>query len=195
MTKTKDPDLDTMEDLKVHNLRPSPNSWEQFSSPKASAVLCLFIKHHEDDSDFKILLTKRSTKVSTHKGQIGFPGGHKEDHDAGPVETALRETEEEIGLKSDKITIHGSLDSAPALSGKPVVPIIGSAIVRMDELSISDDEVDEVFFVPVEVFLRGKEQHVRFNMFGIQHAMLHKNAHIVFEKIFSNILMNSNCRE
>ena len=53
--------------------------------------------------DLEILLTKRSNSLKNHPGQIAFPGGKKDQIDSSPIETALRETQEEVGLKSKKM--------------------------------------------------------------------------------------------
>ena len=59
--------------------------------------------------DLEILLTKRSVNLRDHPGQIAFPGGKKEQCDNNPMETALREAEEEIGLKTSHVEVIASL--------------------------------------------------------------------------------------
>ena len=58
-----------------------------------------------------VLLTQRTEHLNDHAGQISFPGGRAEDRDADPIDTALRETEEEIGLTRDRIEVVGCLDT------------------------------------------------------------------------------------
>jgi 8-oxo-dGTP pyrophosphatase MutT (NUDIX family) len=73
----------------------------------------------------QIILTKRSMSVEHHKGEISFPGGHSEPGDASPVETALREAEEEIGLKPDDVEILGLLDDYITISNFHITPAVG----------------------------------------------------------------------
>jgi 8-oxo-dGTP pyrophosphatase MutT (NUDIX family) len=72
-----------------------------------------------------IVLTKRSMSVETHKGEISFPGGHTEPSDTGPEATALREAEEEIGLKPEHVEILGRLDDHITIFRFHVIPVVG----------------------------------------------------------------------
>lgn len=76
--------------------------------PKQSAVCILLYKRKEE---MFLVLTKRHVYEGFHSGQISFPGGKKEDIDLDLEQTALRETEEEIGVPRDKMKIFGSLTS------------------------------------------------------------------------------------
>lgn len=99
-----------------------------------------------------ILYTVRSSNLRTNSGEISFPGG-KTDLDETPVQTALRETAEEIGLSSKKIEVWGHGPAVPGRNNKIMItPVIGSVSELTDEdLSINLKEVAEVFTVPVEV--------------------------------------------
>ena len=77
------------------------------SDHKKSAVMCLFL---ENDNKVYILLTKRSEKLKNHAGEICFPGGRIEKNDKDSLDTALRETFEEVGVSRDKIKVIGQLD-------------------------------------------------------------------------------------
>lgn len=103
-------------------------------------------------SDLCITLTKRSLKVRAHPGELSFPGGHlHNDEGETPVEAAIRETAEEIGLNIIPSWVLGTLTTIPALSGLPVTPVVAmSPIDTIDELQpfvSSPNEVDSIHYV------------------------------------------------
>ena len=113
-----------------------------------AAVLMPILPHGEE---FCFLLTQRTHKVETHKGQISFPGGIREDLDSNLLQTALRETWEEIGLASAKIQILGEFDEYLSITGLIVTPF--AAYVREPlNLAPNPDEVDEILRVPFSIF-------------------------------------------
>ena len=113
--------------------------------PTPAAVLVPVI---DRGSELTVLLTERSADLKHHAGQISFPGGRREDHDAGPVDVALRETEEEIGLSRDHVEIIGFLPDHLIISGYQVTPVVG--FVRPDfTLTLDRTEVASVFEAPL----------------------------------------------
>ena len=118
-----------------------------------SVLIPLYIK----DYSYNILFTKRSEKVHQHKGQISFPGGvFSESSDNGLLDTALRETFEEVGIKSHDVDIVGPLDDLVTITGFVITPFLGLIPYPYD-FKINKDEIDELIEVPVhEIF--GKEQ-------------------------------------
>lgn len=99
-----------------------------------------------------VLLTLRDSSLPHHAGQISFPGGRIEAGDASAAETALRETEEEIGLAREKVEIIGRLDDYITGTGFVVAPIVG--VIRPPcELRPDPAEVAGVFEVPLAFFL------------------------------------------
>ncbi|MDD8017263.1 MAG: CoA pyrophosphatase [Bacteroidota bacterium] len=105
----------------------------------------------QQNNSLHLLFTKRTDVVEHHKGQISFPGGMMDDGDESVVHTALRETEEEIGLPSSAVSIIGQLDDIHVPSGFIVTPIVGY-IESLPALSTSQDEVAEILFIPIEKF-------------------------------------------
>lgn len=95
-----------------------------------------------------LLLTKRRDDLAHHAGQISFPGGMAEPGDSSPEETALRETEEEIGLHRRHIEIVGRLDDYVTGSGFKIAPFI-ALIEPPFEITPCPREVAEVFEVPL----------------------------------------------
>jgi len=99
-----------------------------------------------------VLLTQRTAHLTAHAGQISFPGGRLEPDDADAVAAALRETEEEVGLPPDYVTVIGRLDTYVTGTGFEITPIVG--LVRAPyPLSIDPFEVAEAFEVPLAYVL------------------------------------------
>jgi len=105
--------------------------------------------------NLEILLTKRSANLKNHPGQIAFPGGKKEKFDSSPIETALRETEEEVGLSQHLVEIVASLPTHKTATGFIIKPYIG-IISQPFEETLRCGEVDEVFTVPFDHILNEK---------------------------------------
>ena len=90
---------------------------------KPAAVLIPLVKR---PSELTILLTRRTDTLSVHAGQISFPGGRVEKYDLSPEDTALRETEEEIGLPRDRIETLGRLDDYITRTNFKITPIVAA---------------------------------------------------------------------
>ncbi|MBI2606002.1 MAG: CoA pyrophosphatase [Deltaproteobacteria bacterium] len=100
-------------------------------------------------SNAEILFTVRTDTVEHHKGQISFPGGKRDDTDASLLETALRETEEEIGLSRENVEIIGELSDTPTVRTSFLIrPFVGLVRGR-PALSPSEIEIAETLFVPL----------------------------------------------
>lgn len=96
-----------------------------------------------------VILTKRSSRLKHHPGQIAFPGGKVDASDDGPQAAALRETHEEIGLDPTRVEIIGSLPVHETVTGFAVTPFVGLIRGAFDPVP-EDGEVDEVFTVPLD---------------------------------------------
>lgn len=117
---------------------------------RRAAVLVPIVDHGGDGST--ILLTRRADGLPDHAGQIAFPGGAAEPQDAHPEATALRETQEEIGLSPDGIELIGRLDSYETVTGYRIDPVVG--LLRPPMAIVQDPrEVAEVFEVPLDFVL------------------------------------------
>lgn len=106
----------------------------------------------EKGDGLHVIFTRRAPHLSVHAGQISFPGGRLEARDSGPVDAALREAHEEIGLAAESVSVVGQLDSFLTVTGFLVTPIVG--FIDTDFEPVPDaNEVDAVFDVPLEFFL------------------------------------------
>lgn len=128
---------------------------------RPAAVLVPLIERTE----LQVLLTRRTEHLNNHAGQISFPGGRVEAEDGHPIETALRETEEEIGLDRAHVEIAGFLDSYETRTGFHVTPVVGFVRPEFD-LTLDGYEVAEVFEVPLR-FIFDPANHQR-------HSRLHQ---------------------
>ena len=99
-----------------------------------------------------VILTLRPMTMRKHPGQISFPGGRIDPGDDGPIDAALREAEEEIGLKRDAVEVIGVADRYRTVTGFEVTPVIG--ILPPDlPLAPHPGEVEAVFEVPLAYLL------------------------------------------
>ena len=138
---------------------------------RAGVVAPLFVKEKE----LWVLFTKRSQNLVTHRGQVSFPGGAEEAGDESLLATALRETEEEIGLPKSRIVVLGKLSPIVTVTNFYVEPYV-AAIPYPVELKVSTDEVEELWEIPVAALLSptaveerqfpGRENPVLFYHYG-----------------------------
>lgn len=105
-----------------------------------------------------VLLTRRTAHLSSHAGQISFPGGRTEPEDPSPEATALRETEEEVGIGHGHVEIIGKLDIYRTVTNYAVTPVVG--IVQPDFVARPDPyEVAEVFETPLSFLMEPANHH------------------------------------
>ena len=127
----------------------------------AAVVLPFFNKNGEDH----ILFTMRSEKVLHHKGQVSFPGGAWEEQDSTLAETALRETDEEVGIPPEQLRILGQLDDFPTITDFLVTPFVATMPYPYPH-NISADEVAELLEVPLSLFLTDEFFEMKEKTFG-----------------------------
>ncbi len=96
----------------------------------------------------EVLLTKRSSALKHHPGQIAFPGGKRDEGDDDITATALREAHEEIGLMPGNVVVLGTLPCHETVTGFTITPVVGQIRQRFDPIP-ERSEVDEVFSVPL----------------------------------------------
>ncbi|MEK9164927.1 MAG: CoA pyrophosphatase [Chloroflexota bacterium] len=89
---------------------------------RPAAVLAPLYQH---DGEWRLLFTQRTDTVDEHKGQVSFPGGSVDAGDGSPEDTALRESEEEIGLRRSDVTVIGRLDDLITVTQWHITPVVG----------------------------------------------------------------------
>jgi len=133
------------------DLNPDMDLDQKFNFLEASVLIPILTFK----KDLEILLTKRSNNLKNHPGQIAFPGGKKDQSDSSPIETALRETQEEVGLNPKNVEIIASLPSHKTATGFVIKPYLGLINQPFSEI-LRQGEVDEIFTVPFEYILNEK---------------------------------------
>lgn len=121
--------------------------------PTASAAAVLLLIHSHDGEPH-VIFTERTNHVEHHKGQMCFPGGACDDGDDDCVQTAIRETHEEIGVLPEHVRVVGCLDDMLTVSNFRVTPIV--AVLEAGApypYSINDNEVSRVIEVPLSFLL------------------------------------------
>ena len=117
---------------------------------KKAGVLIL-LKKDIGSNEFQILFTKRSSKLSTHSGEVSFPGGMWEEKDSSLFDTAMRESNEEIGLKKNNVMDLGRMNYLLSRHKVEVNPFVG--YLESNQEFIGNFEIDEIFDVPVSFLL------------------------------------------
>jgi 8-oxo-dGTP pyrophosphatase MutT (NUDIX family) len=142
------------------DLNPEARADVDSSRPMRNAAVLIPIIERADD--LTVLFTRRTEHLTNHAGQVSFPGGRAEDIDEGPVATALRETEEEIGLDRSFVDVVGALSPYETVTRFVVTPVVG-LISPGFTLKIDANEVAEVFEVPLAHLLDpvNQEKHAR----------------------------------
>ena len=113
----------------------------------------------EKNGELHVVLTQRTDEVEHHKGQISFPGGVKNERDTTIIKTALRETEEEIGLTRNVVNVLGMLNDFQTPSGFCITPVV-ALLLTVPSFSINAAEVSQIFDVPLSFFLDAHNERV-----------------------------------
>lgn len=137
--------------------------------PTGAAVLMPLVQR---EAGLTLLLTRRADHLRDHAGQISFPGGRVEPEDDGPVATALRETDEEIGLSREYIHVIGQLPVYSTVTAFQVTPVV--ALVEPGfTLKLDEFEVAEAFEVPLAFLMNpAHHRHHRFEFAGAERRFL-----------------------
>lgn len=101
----------------------------------------------------ELVMTRRTETVSTHQGQVSFPGGGMDESDASPQAAALREAQEELGIIPEQVEVMGRLDDAWSRAGHHVRAYVGW-LQRRPHLTPNRAEVAEVIIADVEILMR-----------------------------------------
>ena len=127
-------------------------NFEPVSRPARLTAAAVLVPLVERAGGFQVLLTQRTDHLNDHAGQISFPGGRAEATDRCPIDTALRETEEEIGLAREFVDVVGYLDDYETVTGFRVTPVV-SFVAEGFTLALDQFEVADAFEVPLQFIL------------------------------------------
>jgi 8-oxo-dGTP pyrophosphatase MutT (NUDIX family) len=128
-------------------------------------------------SETTVVLARRTERVPHHKGQICFPGGSRDPGDRTLLATALRESQEELGIRAEDVELLGTMEPVPTVTGFFIQPFIGR-IPPDSEFRLDEFEIAETFEAPLTVFtdfgryraaattFLGKPYHVYFLDYG-----------------------------
>jgi 8-oxo-dGTP pyrophosphatase MutT (NUDIX family) len=116
----------------------------EWDARPAAVLVPLYVS----EGEWHVLFTLRTELVESHKGQVSFPGGRVDPGDATRTDTALRETEEEIGLTRDTVTVLGTLDELLTVTQYHITPVVG-VIPWPYPFVLSTAELSAVFGVPL----------------------------------------------
>ena len=137
-------------DFSLNGVVPAPTSF------RPAAVLVPLVRR---EPGITVLLTQRTEDMPSHAGQIAFPGGRQQADDVDAVATALRETEEEVGIDRRFVEVIGSVDHYRTGTGYEITPIVG--IVAPGFTTRADPrEVADVFEVPLGHFLDERNHRI-----------------------------------
>lgn len=140
----------------VESATPIASRPETFKPKRAAVLICLF---EGDAGDLRVILTKRSSKLSTHSGEVALPGGKAEEGDADDAETATREANEEIGLNPSLVNVVTVLEPFLSKHLLRVIPVIGILSNRNAfNPAPNADEVEAVFDAPLEMFIQDENR-------------------------------------
>ena len=141
------------------DLDPAAAPRERTAARPAAVLLALL----EADGGPRVVLTRRSARLRHHPGQIALPGGKIDAADASPEAAALREAEEEIGLRPANVELWGRLPPHQTVTGFSILPIVGR--IRAPFAWVPErGEVDEVFAVPLRHLLDPASYRVEWRL-------------------------------
>ena len=106
----------------------------------------------------EIILTRRTSHLKSHPGQVAFPGGKRDAEDFDLYATALREAKEEIGLNPQQVQPLGALSDVVSLHGIKVTPYVALVPEKLD-FCLCEDELDAIFQVPISWLLEDPRSH------------------------------------
>ncbi|GAB2298613.1 Nudix hydrolase 15, mitochondrial [Dionaea muscipula] len=175
---------------------------QRFKPKRAAVLVCLF---EGDAGDLRVILTKRSSKLSTHSGEVALPGGKMEEGDKDDAETATREAKEEIGLDPSLVNVVTVLEPFLSKHLLRVVPVIGILSNKEAFTPVpNSEEVEAVFDAPLEMFIKDENRRVeerelmgykylihyfdyetsdtKYLIWGLTAGILIKAASVVFER-------------
>jgi 8-oxo-dGTP pyrophosphatase MutT (NUDIX family) len=122
---------------------------KQYIHDRDRVPAAVLIPLYRQQGQCHIVFIKRTETVKEHKGQISFPGGSRDNHDRTLLDTALRESQEEIGLRPGDIEVIGELDDEITTTSNYIVTPFVATIPWPYRFTINRNEVDEILEIPI----------------------------------------------
>ena len=157
------------------------NPKKTISDPSLSPAGVLLLLYPKD-GEYCVLLNKRTDQVEHHKGEISFPGGSKDAKDATLLDTALRETYEEMGIRPEDVEVLGQVDDTPTSTNFLITTTVGTIPYPYD-FNPSELEVAEVLEVPLPALMdeEARRDEVRIVDDELDHAPSYAyQGHLIF---------------
>ena len=142
-----------LDKMRIRVQEHTPRQVEAAGLPEAGVLIPVTCMNDRPE----IILTLRSKRLSTHSGEVAFPGGRRDPGDVDLSYTALRETHEEIGLPPDLVEMVGPMNSLVSRFGIKVTPYVG-IVPDVFDLNPNESEIEEVFRVPVSFFIDDRRE-------------------------------------
>jgi len=143
---------------------------EEFDSSIDARCAAVLIPIFWFENEWHIVYTRRTDKVETHKGQVSFPGGACDPGETKPEQTALREAQEEIGLRPDDVRVLGQLTPMITITSFRVSPVVG-VIPWPYTFRVGSNEVARVFTMPIS-YLKDKKNRWEFKLPGRRYGLI-----------------------
>ena len=144
----------------LESYSPVIQSSDNLKIPTINAAVIVFIYYKQ--KDLSVLLNKRSLLVEHHKGEISFPGGVMDHTDKSILDTALREAEEEMGIKPADVEIASQLSSVITRTNFLITPFVG-IIPESYPFVINKEEIDQILEIPLANMIKQLEQQIGAN--------------------------------
>ena len=141
-----------LDEMRMRVMQHTPRQITAPGLPEAGVLIAITSQPQPE-----IILTLRSQRLSTHSGEVAFPGGRRDPGDVDLCYTALREAHEEIGLLPELVDVVGPMDSLVSRFGIKVTPYVG-VVPDQFEIIPNDSEIAEVFRVPVDFFMEDRRE-------------------------------------
>ncbi len=170
--------LPRMNVLTPHSVRACLNASQRIALPVPEGYMraAVLVPMIFTPGGTELLFTKRTELVETHKGQISFPGGVVDQRDSGIIQTAIREADEEVGIRAPDVEILGLLSDLETPTGFIITPVVGSVSPALT-LMPNADEVAEAFRVPLAHFRNPRSGRREFRWVqGIEREIWHYEA-------------------
>ncbi|CAH8380900.1 unnamed protein product [Eruca vesicaria subsp. sativa] len=178
----------------------SHHNLQHFPAKSSAVLVCIYQEQGGDGNELRVILTKRSSTLSSHPGEVALPGGKRDQEDADDIATALREAHEEIGLDPSLVTVVSvlqpfvnkvkievkhlsssyltiiklSVSSGCLQKGMSVVPVIGFLSDKKAFKQLPNPaEVEDIFDVPLEMFLKDKNKRAEEREYEGERYLLH----------------------